>query len=187
MKHHKRTRGGSDCSGSGWNWQMQNLGTQNQQFNRVMDSSLGNPSTQGTNSINTISNVNANNNWMKGGRYRKGGNYGAIVGEALAPGILLAAQNMYRSKRTKSKRSKNNRRYKCSLIRKNKKGGTKKKIGKEISKEQEAFNEMARKANLPVNYQDFIQQDEYNKFMRQQNEEAKLTGPGWIAYVPKKK
>jgi hypothetical protein len=97
---------GGNCSGSGWAWQLNNLGTSNQQFDRVMNSNLGNTATQSSNTINTIANPNINNNW-KGGRRRRhrtlrrrrhGGNFGSVVGQALAPGILLAAQNIYRPK-----------------------------------------------------------------------------------------
>jgi hypothetical protein len=104
MGYNKMKGGVGNCSGSGSQWQMENVGDLSSQTSRVFNSSsLGN-------SINTIGNVNADNNWpplsMKGGKTKhhrklKGGNYGAIAYEALAPGILMAAQNMYKSKSSK--------------------------------------------------------------------------------------
>ena len=103
--------GVGNCSGSGSQWQMDNVGDLTSQTSRVFNSSsLGN-------SINTIENINADNNWtplsIKGGMKHKktkhhrnlgkyrGGNYGAVAYEALAPGILMAAQNMYKTKSRK--------------------------------------------------------------------------------------
>ena len=110
MGYNKMKGGVGNCSGSGSEWQMANVGDLTSQTSRVFNSSsLGN-------SINTIENVNADNNWpplsIKGGMKHKktkhhrnlgkyrGGNYGAVAYEALAPGILMAAQNMYKTKST---------------------------------------------------------------------------------------
>jgi hypothetical protein len=96
---HKKMYGGN-CSGSANQWQLQNLGTLSQQLSRTFDPNLGNTATQSTNAISSIANPNAANNW-KGGK-KRGGNLGAIAYEALTPGILLATQNMYKLKRSRS-------------------------------------------------------------------------------------
>jgi hypothetical protein len=142
-KHFKKLFGGSgSCAESGWAWQQNNLGGMGTQFDRVMNSSLGNPATQMSNAINTTHNVNASSNWptsnnmmggttmptanmpkvsmsssmpqtkmgmpinttskMKGGKrkYKHGGNLGLglMLKDAVAPGLLLASQNMYKKK-----------------------------------------------------------------------------------------
>jgi len=101
-KGHKghKYRGGGSCSGSANEWQLQNVGTLSQQLSRTFDPNLGNSATQSTNALSTISNPNAANNW-KGGK-KRGGNLAAIAYEALTPGILLASQNMYKLKRSRS-------------------------------------------------------------------------------------
>lgn len=101
MKHPTMMQKGSGCSGSGWQWQSNNLGNADMQYERVMNSSLGNPATQSSNSINTISNINANNNWKGGRRMRRGGF--SVLGEAALPFTLLAAQNMYKPKHSSYK------------------------------------------------------------------------------------
>jgi hypothetical protein len=115
--HSKKHRGGGNCSGSANQWQLQNVGTLDQQLSRTFDPNLGNTATQSTNAISTILNPNASNNWtypsnnLKGGK-KRGGNLGAIAYEALTPGILLASQNMYKLKRNRTgkKTSKNKKR-----------------------------------------------------------------------------
>ena len=108
--HTKNHRGGGNCSGSANQWQLQNVGTLDQQLSRTFNPNLGNTATQSTNAISTIFNPNASNNW-KGGR-KRGGNLGAVAYEALTPGILLATQNMYKLKRNRTgkKTSKNQKR-----------------------------------------------------------------------------
>lgn len=107
--------GAGNCSGSGWAWQMSNVGDLTQQSDRTFDSSIGNSATQMSNAISTIQNPNAANNWsnMSGGRRRKrGGNLLPIIYEAATPGILLAAQNMYRPKHKTNKKHRTIRRRK---------------------------------------------------------------------------
>ena len=111
-----RSQRGGDLAGnppSSWGWGLGTLGNGWDQFrNSLMLQPGENTSTMNSNNSVPVGRLNAQSSQpniganlsgaipkMSGGRRRyrnrKGGNFGAILGQAAVPGLLLAGQQMY--------------------------------------------------------------------------------------------
>jgi hypothetical protein len=127
-----RLRGGalSGNPASSWGWGMGTVGDGWKQFVNSLSIQPGeNLGTTQSNSIVPIGNLNAQNAQgnigpnmtgnipgQAGGKKRRnrrsrGGNFGAVLGQAAVPGILLAAQQTYGKSRKNKSRKNKSRRY----------------------------------------------------------------------------
>ena len=110
-KSRRRKQHGGD---SAWEYVMKTVGSGPQQFTNSLTLQPGqNLSASKSNDIVPVSNLNAQNGQpiykpMAGGKRRKsksakGGSWGAVAAQALVPGFLLGAQQMY-GRRLKTRR-----------------------------------------------------------------------------------
>jgi len=107
-----KIQSGGTCAGSGWKYQLDNVGGMHQQLERTFSSNVGNSQTEHSLAIGTIQNPNSANNWsVKGGKHRcgkhckihrhrrhkkRGGN---IISTASVPAVLWASQYLYKGKK----------------------------------------------------------------------------------------